>query len=164
MVDAGVEVLSIGKIFDIMAGIGISQAIKAGDNMECMDRLIETTETFPTGLVMVNLVDFDMLWGHRNDFRAFAKGLEQFDNRLEPLVERLRENDLLIITADHGCDPTTESTDHSREYVPLLAYYKGMPENISLGTRQTFADTGKTIAEIFKIDCQFPGTSFLSEI
>jgi len=164
LVEAGIEVMSIGKIYDIMAGRGISRAIKASGNTEVMDRLIDTAESFPVGLVLANLVDFDMLWGHRNDYRAFARGLEDFDRRLAEFIPRLNQSDLLIITADHGCDPTTASTDHSREYVPLLACYPGMPSGIDLGTRKTFADTGRTIAENFEIEDSFPGRSFLKEI
>ena len=105
-----------------------------------------------------------MLWGHRNDFKAFARGLEEFDIRLGELLPLLRSDDLLIITADHGCDPTTPSTDHSREYVPLLAYYPGMGGDVDLGTRMTFADSGKAIAEVFGITYPFPGQSFLGNI
>lgn len=164
MIEAGQEVLAIGKIYDIMAGRGISRTVKASGNMETMDRTIEAAGDFSAGLIMVNLVDFDMLWGHRNDVRAFARGLEDFDVRLGELLPLLREDDLLIITADHGCDPTTPSTDHSREYVPLLAYRPGMAGAVDLGRRSTFADTGKTIAEIFGITHPFPGQSFLREI
>lgn len=164
MIDAGLGVLAIGKIYDIMAGRGISQTVKASGNMESMDKTIAAVTDFPAGLVMVNLVDFDMLWGHRNDFKAFAGGLEEFDIRLGELLPLLRSDDLLIITADHGCDPTTPSTDHSREYVPLLAYYPGMGGDVDLGTRASFADTGKTVAEIFETTYPFPGQSFLGNI
>jgi len=164
IIEAGQEVLAIGKIYDIMAGRGISRTGKASGNMETMDRTIEAAGEFSAGLVMANLVDFDMLWGHRNDVRSFAKGLEDFDARLGELLPLLRDNDLLVITADHGCDPTTPSTDHSREYVPLLAYRPGMTGAVDLGRRATFADTGKTIAEIFGLSHPFPGQSFLKEI
>lgn len=164
LIETGVEVLAIGKIYDIMAGRGINRTIKAAGNMDIMDKLISATGSFQAGLAMANLGDFDMLWGHRNDYRSFARGLEEFDRRLGELLPELGNDDLLIITADHGCDPTTPSTDHSREYVPLLAYYPGMPINTNLGTRPTFADTGKTIAENFGLDYPFPGKSFLSQI
>lgn len=164
LVDLGRTVRAVGKIADIMAGHGITETVPASGNMACMDRTLEAVDDLPAGLLMVNLVDFDMLWGHRNDALSFARGLEAFDLRLGRLLPRLRDDDLLIITADHGCDPTTVSTDHSREYVPLLVYYPGMPTDIDLGTRSTFADTGKTIAEIFDIVSAFPGTSFLREI
>lgn len=164
LIERGIEVISIGKISDIMAGLGISRSVKTSGNMACMDALIDTVTAFHTGLVMTNLVDFDMLWGHRNDVVSFAKGLEVFDQRLGELLLLLKEHDLLIITADHGCDPTTLSTDHSREYVPVLAYFSGVKSDINLGVRQTFADTGKTIAENYGIADKFPGTSFLSEL
>ena len=165
LVEKDVAVLAIGKIHDIMAGRGASETIKASGNMAAMDETIRAAREFGAGLVMVNLVDFDMLWGHRNDYRAFARGLEDFDRRLGELIPLLADDDLLIITADHGCDPTTPSTDHSREYVPLLAYYPGMKIGIDLGTRKTFADTGKTIADNFGVDQRpFPGRSFISEI
>ena len=164
MVEAGIEVLAVGKIHDIMAGRGISRTIKAEGNMAAMEGTIKAADSFKAGLLMVNLVDFDMLWGHRNDIRGFAEGLEAFDACLGELLPLLRSDDLLIITADHGCDPTTPSTDHSREYVPLLAYHPGMSKNIDLGTRATFGDTGKTIAENFDMELPFPGTSFLGEL
>ena len=164
MVEAGIEVLAVGKIHDIMAGRGISRTIKAEGNMAAMEGTIKAADSFKAGLLMVNLVDFDMLWGHRNDIRGFAGGLEAFDARLGELLPLLRSDDLLIITADHGCDPTTPSTDHSREYVPLLAYRPGMSKNIDLGTRATFGDTGKTIAENFDMELPFPGTSFLGKL
>jgi phosphopentomutase len=164
LIEFGIEVLSIGKIFDIMAGRGISKSIKASGNMDIMDKLLDSIDFISRGLVMANLGDFDTLWGHRNDYKSFAAGLEEFDKRLGELMPKLKDNDLLIITADHGCDPTTSSTDHSREYVPLIAYYPGMPKDINLGTRLSFSDTGKTFAENFKIDFPFPGKSFLKEI
>ncbi|MCK5125434.1 MAG: phosphopentomutase [candidate division Zixibacteria bacterium] len=159
-----IEVVSVGKIYDLMAGLGITKRIGASGNKACMKEMVELTKTMNYGLAMINLVDFDMLWGHRNDYQSFAAGLEEFDLQLPEFLTNLRNNDLLIITADHGCDPTTESTDHSREYVPLLAYYKNMPKNINLGIRASFADTGKTIAENFGIEFDFPGESFLGDL
>ncbi len=164
LIEAGIDVVSVGKICDIMAGRGINKPIKASGNMETVDKLMFELDNFKAGLVMANLGDFDTLWGHRNDYRSFARGLEDFDQKLENLLSRLQPDDLLIITADHGCDATTPSTDHSREYVPLLAFYPGMPRDIDLKIRQTFADTGRTIAENFDIDYPFPGKSFLHEI
>lgn len=164
LVENNIPVQSIGKIYDIMAGRGITEKVSASGNEACMEKTIEAAESFQSGLVMINLVDFDMLWGHRNDYTSFAKGLETFDKKLPELLHRLTVRDVLIITADHGCDPTTPSTDHSREYVPLLAYSPGMVQGIDLGTRRTFADTGKTIAENFGVADDFPGKSFLGEI
>jgi len=164
LIEAGIDVLAIGKIHDIMAGRGASRVLKASGNMAVMDSIIDAADEFQRGVVMANLVDFDMLWGHRNDYESFAQGLEDFDVRLGQFLPLMKENDLLLITADHGCDPTTPSTDHSREYVPLLVYYPGMPENIELGTRASFADTGKTISENFSLSFEFPGKSFLGDI
>jgi phosphopentomutase len=164
LVANGVNVLSIGKIYDLFDGEGITKSIKAAGNEACMDETRKALDSFTAGLLMVNFVDFDMLWGHRNDVKSFAQGLERFDRGLAGILDNLQKSDLLIITADHGCDPTTPSTDHSREYVPLLVYYPGMPRNIDLGTRSTFADTGKTIADVFRIGGDFPGKSFLPEI
>ncbi len=164
LVEANIPVIAIGKIYEIMAGLGISEKITASGNDDCMDKTIAALDSYSSGLIMTNLVDFDMLWGHRNDYKSFANGLEIFDAQLENLIGKLKDRDLLIITADHGCDPTTPSTDHSREYVPLLVYRPGMPKGINLGIRESFADTGKTIADIFKIDYPFPGKSFLGEI
>ena len=164
LAESGIEVLAIGKIHDIMARRGATRVMQASGNMAVMDAVIAAADEFKAGVVMANLVDFDMLWGHRNDYAGFARGLEEFDIRLGQLLPLLTDNDLLIITADHGCDPTTPSTDHSREYVPLLAYYPGMRCNLNLGNRTSFADSGKTIAENFSIQYDFPGKSFLPEI
>jgi phosphopentomutase len=164
LVEAGHEVLAIGKIYDIMAGRGITRTIPASGNMDIMDNLIAAAGSIQKGLVMANLVDFDMLWGHRNDYVSFARGLKAFDRRLAEFLPRLDDRDLVIITADHGCDPTTPSTDHTREYVPLLVYYPGMSLDISLGIRASFADTGKTMAENFGLTFPFPGKSFLGEL
>ena len=162
--EKNIPVASIGKIYDIMAGLGITDKIAASGNRESMDKTIALAKSETKGLVMINLVDFDMLWGHRNDVKSFAGGLEEFDRRLPELQKALRSGDLLLITADHGCDPTTPSTDHSREFVPIIAWYPDMPVGINLGTRSSFADSGKTIAEIFDLADDFPGTSFLKDI
>ena len=131
-----------------------------------MNTLIDTVRSDRNHqLLFANCVDFDMLWGHRNDVKGFAEGLEAFDSRLGELLPLLREDDLLIITADHGCDPTLEhSTDHTREYVPLLAYGKRAAAGVDLGTRETFADVACTVSEIFELHHSFPGKSFLREI
>jgi phosphopentomutase len=129
-----------------------------------MDKLGEALRVFENGLVFINLVDFDMLWGHRNNPGGFAAGLEEFDLRLPEFTELLKKEDILMITADHGCDPTTPSTDHSREYVPLLVYGGSITSNRNLGTRESFCDVGATIAEIFGIKGTGCGKSFLKEI
>ncbi len=166
LVKQGHRVLSIGKIYDLFAGQGISKAIKTANNGEVMEQLIAAVESDREhALIFANLVDFDQLWGHRNDERNFARSLEEFDRLLATLIDNLRPNDLLIITADHGCDPTVKtSTDHSREYVPLMAYGAGVKGGVNLGTRETFADVASTLAEYFGLEVKFPGKSFWSEL
>jgi phosphopentomutase len=131
-----------------------------------MGQLISAVESDREhALIFANLVDFDQLWGHRNDERNFAKSLEEFDRPLATLIDNLRPNDLLIITADHGCDPTVKtSTDHSREYVPLLVYGQDVKGGVNIGTRETFADVASTLAEYFGLEVEFPGKSFWSEL
>ncbi|UCD95310.1 MAG: phosphopentomutase [Candidatus Zixiibacteriota bacterium] len=160
-----IPTVAIGKISDLYAGRGISRAVKAKNNAEVMDKVIDEMDKTDYGLIFANLVDFDMLWGHRNDTASFGKGLEYFDRRLPEVLNRLNNNDLLIITADHGCDPTIKhSTDHTREYVPLLVYSITMTAADSLGTRKTFSDIARTLAEIYGIDYTFPGDSFFKNI
>jgi phosphopentomutase len=159
-----VQVIGLGKIEDLYAGKGLSHSIHTRSNSDGMDKLVETLKIFETGLILINLVDFDMLWGHRNDAGAFASGLEEFDKRLPQMTELLAKEDILIITADHGCDPTTPSTDHSREYVPLVVYGGSIASNRNLGVRESFCDVGATIAEIFGIKGTGCGRSFLKEI
>jgi len=160
----GIPVLGMGKIEDLFAGKGLTQSIHTKNNSDGMDKLVEAIRLFKTGLIFINLVDFDMLWGHRNNPSAFAAGLEEFDRRLPEITELLEKEDILIITADHGCDPTTPSTDHSREYVPLLVYGRSIASNINLGIRESFSDVGATIAEIFNVEGTGKGKSFLKEI
>ena len=165
LLKAGIATVGIGKIGDLYAHRGLSREVKASNNNEVMTRIIAELGITGQGLIMANLVDFDMLWGHRNDTASFGKGLEDFDRRLEELLPHLNQTDLLIITADHGCDPTLKnSTDHTREYVPLLACSKDIKSGKNLGTRETFADIGTTIGEIFDLDYHFPGKSFLKDI
>lgn len=159
-----VPVIGLGKIEDLFAGKGLTHSIHSKNNSDGMDRLVEAVKEFKKGLILINLVDFDMLWGHRNDPRAFAHGLEEFDRRLPEVMELLQGEDILIITADHGCDPTTPSTDHSREYVPLLVCGESIAKGKNLGVRESFADVGATIAEIFGIKGTGSGKSFLEEI
>ncbi len=161
--DAGMEVVAIGKIDELFAGRGISRYFHSVSNSECMGYLSEIMGESFAGLVFVNLVQFDMDWGHRNDVRGFARGLEEFDQGLETIIPRLRNEDILFITADHGCDPTTDSTDHSREYVPLLVYGSKVKPGVNLGIRETFADLGQTAADYLKVEPLAAGSSFLSE-
>jgi phosphopentomutase len=160
----GRDVLAIGKIDDLFCGRGITVSVPTHNNREGMQATLAAAHEARWALVFVNLVDFDTMWGHRNDPRAYALGLEEFDSYLNDLVESLGERTLLVITSDHGNDPTTESTDHSREYVPLIAYAKGMSRPADLGTRETLADVGATIAENFRLHEDFPGTSFLERV
>ena len=159
-----IPVIGIGKIEDLFAGKGLSQSIHTKNNSEGMDKLVEAMKRFKVGLIFINLIDFDMLWGHRNNPSAFAAGLEEFDRRLPEVLDLLEIDDILIITADHGCDPTTPSTDHSREFVPLLVYGRSIRDNINLGIRESFSDVGATIAEIHNIEGTGCGKSFLKEI
>ena len=121
-------------------------------------------DTVKEGLIFTNLVDFDMLYGHRNDPEGYGKALEDFDNRLQEIYGKMGEEDILIITADHGCDPTTSSTDHSREHIPVLVYGKNVKPGVNIGTRETFADIGKTILDFFNVENELVGKSFLKDI
>jgi phosphopentomutase len=162
----GVRVLSIGKIYDLYAGVGIHETFPSLNNAEGMAqlaRLLAKTGTRDT-LLMVNLVDFDMLWGHRNDPQGMKNGLEEFDRWLGPFLKDLSVGTLLLMTADHGNDPTTPSTDHSREHVPLLAYLAGQPGGRDLGTRIGFMDVAATFADFFGSPPPRKGSSFLPEI
>ena len=156
----------IGKIEDIFAGQGLSDCIHTRDNATGLTATqdIMRQTAGKSGLIFVNLVDFDMIYGHRNDIQGYAQALREADSGLAALMQQLSDEDLLIVTADHGCDPTTPSTDHSREYVPLLVYGKQARKNIDLGTRATFADVGQTIAAYCGVGPLAKGTSFLQEI
>ena len=160
----GIPVIGMGKIEDLFAGRGLTESIHTKNNSDGMDKLIGAMKKFEKGLLFINLVDFDMLWGHRNNPQAFASGLEYFDQRFPDILNLLGSDDLLIITADHGCDPTTPSTDHSREYVPLLVYGKSIKKGVNLGERKSFSDVGNTIAEIFKVSGTKNGESFLKDL
>lgn len=165
IVKAGRQVISIGKINDLFAGKGLTESHPTKSNADGIDKLIEILGKPLDGLAYINLVDFDMLWGHRNDVRGFAGGLEYFDKRLPEILARLSKGDLFIISADHGCDPTTPSTDHSREYVPILASLCNFSVKWGgpLGTRTSFADLGATVLELFGLR-QPTGQSFLGEL
>ncbi len=162
--DRGLPVVAIGKVEDLFAGRGISRAVHTSSDEEGMDCIERTMGESSRGLVLANLVDFDTVYGHRNDVGGYAAHLERFDARLSQVVGRLAPDDLLVITADHGNDPSTPSTDHSREYVPLLAAGRRVAAGVDLGTRSTFADLGQTLAENFGLARLAHGTSFLSGI
>lgn len=157
---AGWPVSGIGKIGDIYGESGITEVIHTKDNMDGVDRLLEQLDKQERGLVFINLVDFDAKYGHRNDAVGFARAIEAFDRRLPEVLAKLRPTDTLFITADHGCDPTTPGTDHSREWVPLLVYQTNMTSAVDLGDRRTFADLGATLADAFELPPPPVGTSF----
>ncbi|MGA3026897.1 MAG: phosphopentomutase [Bryobacteraceae bacterium] len=161
--DAGVSVYSVGKIFEVFLGRGIGGHEKTTCNADGMAKTLAALDEEPSGLIFVNLVDFDMLYGHRNDVEGYGRALEEADRWLPALLDRLSAGDLLILTADHGCDPTTPSTDHTREYVPLLAYAPRCPRGSDLGTRATLSDIGQTVAGNFGVHIM-KGTSFLGSL
>ena len=161
---ASLPVVAIGKIEDLFAGRGVTHAIHTASDDEGMDRDEDQMNAVDRGLIFTNLVDFDTLYGHRNDVEGYASNLERFDARLSALLPRLRDDDLLVVTADHGNDPTTPSTDHAREYVPLLVTGRHVRAGVDLGTRPTFADLGQTLADLFGVGPLAHGTSFLKEI
>lgn len=162
--DQGFDVIALGKINDIYDGEGVTKAIRTKDNMDGVDRLLETEEAVFTGLAFLNLVDFDSKYGHRRDPIGYGDAIEAFDRRLPEIVEKLADNDLLMITADHGNDPTYKGTDHTRELVPLFVYYPELKTGKRLETRKTFADLGATVADIFDVKLPEHGVSFKDEI
>lgn len=155
----GFEAIAVGKIYDIFAGKSFKESNPTKSNADGMAKTDAFFENDFTGLCFTNLVDFDMHYGHRNDVEGYAKALMEFDGWLGKFIEKLKDTDVVMITADHGCDPLTESTDHSREHVPLLVYGKEI-KSVNLGTRNTFADIGKTIADLFGINAKIQGESF----
>ncbi len=159
----GKAVTTVGKIDYLFAGRGITQAIHTRNNQEVMKNILEVMQIQKGGLIFSNLVDFDMLWGHRNDAEGFARGLSEFDEWLPSLLSKLKSEDILFITADHGVDPTTPSTDHSREYIPILVYGDMIISGVNLEVRESFSDIGATIGEYFGVKT-LAGKSFLSSI
>ncbi len=162
--ESGQAVIGIGKIKDIFAGRGVTESYSTINNQDGIDTILQVLQKDFTGLLFANLVDFDQLYGHRNDPHGYARALEEFDQRLPEILKLLGPQDLLIITADHGCDPTTVSTDHSREYVPLLVYGQELQPGVNLGCRETFADVAATIAEYLGIKYNLAGESFYSSL
>ncbi len=161
---SGQLIVGIGKIEDLFNGRGLTRSIHTGNNAAGLDETVRLLKTMPRGLIFVNLVDFDTLYGHRNNPSGYAKALQEFDARLPALLDAVRPGDLLCVTADHGNDPTTPGTDHSREYVPLLVVGPRLAQGVNLGTRRTFADLGQTVAEALgapRLDC---GESFLDAL
>lgn len=162
--DANYDVLALGKISDIYDGEGITKSIRTVDNSDGMDKLVQSMDEQFHGLNFLNLVDFDAKYGHRRDPQGYGEALEDFDRRLPEVLNKLKDDDLLIITADHGNDPVHHGTDHTREYVPLLVHHKGITEGKQLPVRKTFADVGATIAHNFNIKMPKHGESFLDLI
>ena len=162
--EGGRTVVAIGKIEDLFAGCGITQAIHTKSDDHGMDEVEKALVSVPDGLIFANLVDFDTVYGHRNDPAGYARNLERFDARLSQVLPKLDRRDLLIVTADHGNDPTTPSTDHSREYVPVFVVGRAVRSGVDLGVRSTFADLAQTLAELFGVGPLENGTSFLGDI
>jgi phosphopentomutase len=162
--DAGLPVIGIGKIEDLFAGHGITRAVHTKSDDEGMDEIERAMAEVDRGIIIANLVDFDSRYGHRNDVQGYAANLERIDARISEVLARLSDPDLLVLTADHGNDPTTPSTDHSREYVPLIVAGSKVRAGSDLGVRSTFADLGQTLADVFSLPPMPDGTSFLGEI
>ena len=160
----GIQVTAIGKIRDLFAGKGIHESYPTSSDADGMDHVRVQMDRQDRGLIFANLVDFDTMYGHRNDVAGYASNLERFDRRLAELLPTLRPDDLLVVTADHGNDPTTPSTDHSREYVPVLLTGEHVRKGVDLGTRSTFADLGQTLADVFEAPRLPFGESFRSQI
>lgn len=162
--DNNYSVIAVGKINDIFAGKGITEFVRTKNNDDGMEKTIEFAKKEFEGLCFVNLVDFDMLYGHRNDVVGYANALTKFDEQVTDVISNLNEEDILIITADHGCDPTTPSTDHSREYTPMVMIGKKVKSGTNLKTRESFADIAATILEYFGVEQEVSGESFLEKV
>lgn len=160
----GINVCAVGKIEDIFDGVGITNAVHTKDNMDGIDKTLDYMNSIDTGLIFTNLVEFDSKWGHRRDVVGYGEGLIAFDNALPDIIDKMRANDLLIINADHGCDPTFKGTDHTREFIPLLMYGKNIKGNVNLGIGDTFANIGQTIAQIFNTKQLSIGKSYLDDL
>lgn len=161
---AGLDVIAVGKINDIFAGQGVTEMTRTQDNEDGIHQTLSIMDRDFHGLCFVNLVDFDMKYGHRNDIPGYSAALSYFDKKLPELLDKLQNEDILMITADHGCDPSTPSTDHSREYTPLVIAGKSIKPGTNLGTRSTFSDIGATICDYLKTPGQLDGSSFLTDI
>ena len=162
--EKGMEVVAIGKIEDIFEHRGMTKADHTTNNADGIEKTIQYMKEDFGGILFTNLVDTDMIYGHRNDVEGYASALEYFDSKLQEILSLMKEEDILFITADHGCDPTTDSTDHSREYVPVLVYGSQVKANTDLGIRRTFADLGQTISDYLELGAEFEAKSFLQDI
>ncbi len=164
LVEAGLDSVAVGKIYDIFAGEGITEFVRTKGNLDGLNRTLEYLKKDFNGLCFINLVDYDMLYGHRNDVDGYGKALTEFDTFLPKLLAELKEEDMLMITADHGCDPATPSTDHSRECTPLVVFGDKVKKNRNLGTLESFSDIGATVLDYFGVAQEISGKSFLSRI
>jgi phosphopentomutase len=162
--ESNLSVMAVGKIEDIFAGVGITDAVHTKGNMDGVEKTLEYMRTDKKGLIFTNLVDFDMSFGHRNDFEGYGNALKEFDSRLPEIMSNMKDTDVLIITADHGCDPTTASTDHSREYIPVLVYGKQIKPGINIGIRKGFGDIAATVLDLLDLPMVTGGKSFKDEI
>jgi phosphopentomutase len=162
--NSGREVFAIGKIEDIFVNKGMTKSNHTGNNDEGIEATIQAIKENSDGLIFTNLVDFDMVYGHRNNIQGYADALMNFDKKLPEIISSLKEDDVLIITADHGCDPTRPGTDHSREYIPLIFYGKTIKANNNLGILDTFASIGKTVLDFFNIENDLEGKSVKNQI
>ena len=162
--EKGMNVTAIGKIEDIFEHRGMTRTDHTTNNNDGIEKTILYTKEEFEGILFTNLVDTDMIYGHRNDVEGYAKALEYFDSKLPEIMDAMHDDDILFITADHGCDPTTPSTDHSREYTPLLVYGKHIKEGVDLGVRKSFADIGQTISDYLGLGAHFEAESFLKDI
>ena len=160
----GYDTISVGKINDIFAGKGISKSVPTKNNSEGIETMLRMQKEEFNGICFINLVDFDMLYGHRNDVEGYAKAATEFDKALGGFMDHMLPEDVLIITADHGCDPGFKGTDHTREYTPMLIYGRDVKQNVNLGTRKSFADIGKTILDILDIKGEINGTSYWEKV
>lgn len=160
--DAGKDVIAVGKIVDIFDGEGITESVHTKSNMDGVDKTLEYMKKENEGLIFTNLVDFDAMYGHRRNIEGYRDALEEYDQRMPEILGAMKENDILILTADHGNDPSYKGSDHTREYIPMLVYGKGIKENTNLGTRKSFADIAATIADILNVETPKNGKSFYS--
>lgn len=162
--EAGKDVIAVGKINDLFSGRGITKGVHTEGNLDGIKKTIEFIKDNSEGLIFTNLVDFDMLYGHRNNPEGYANALHEFDTYVPEIIENMKDTDLFIVSADHGCDPTTKGTDHTREHIPIVIYGKTMKHNVNIGTRDTFADISATILDIFGLEPLKYGKSFKSDI
>jgi phosphopentomutase len=161
LMEAGIPVTAVGKIHDIFSGCGIEKSIHTENNMDGVDKTLQEMEVLSHGLIFTNLVEFDSQWGHRRNVQGYKEGLEAFDRRLPEIISAMKQEDVLIINADHGCDPSFHGTDHTREYIPVLVYGEQIEAGKNIGTRESFADIGASIGRLFGVRKLPLGRSFL---